>query len=487
LSALAVLATLAACGEQGLPPDAGSGKRADAGIDPVEHCGLVSPFGSDLENYDALVECLRSEAEESVMRDAVATFVALAESREGFPLVGAERVVFVYVRSAQYDREDDARPEEDFNPGRRREPVRVAGDFNNWDGAAAELQRESGDFFHRSFKMIVAADDRWRYKLVAKDSTGEDVWFSDPLSRRFDFDENGRISIVRGGDAQGHLETVREVVSQSLGIARDVYLYLPRGYDFGTDRYPVLYMHDGNNLFDTGQPNSAPGTWDVDAVSEAETGAGRVREHLIVGIPNNANRMGEYTHVKESIDGQALGGDGDKYARFVVQELKPLVDARYRTRREREHTAILGSSLGGLISFYIGLKHPEVFKYVGGMSSSFWWGSELGNPTMTDLYAGAADLSTRGQVFYLDSGGGPPLDGCSMEARREGSDNYCDTLRMKAALEAKGIDTYPDDPNAPLLQPENIDIFHWHEPGAEHNEAAWNARMFRPLRLFFRP
>jgi predicted alpha/beta superfamily hydrolase len=444
-------------------------------------------LGSDLENYDALVECLRSEAEESVKREAISTFVATAESREGFPLVGAGRVVFVYVRSAQHDREDDARAEEDFDPGRRREPIRVAGDFNDWDGADAELRRESGDFFHRSFKMIVSADDRWCYKLVAKDSTGEDVWFSDPLSRRFDFDENGRISLVRGGDARGHLEILRDVVSPSLGVARDVYVFVPRGYDFATNRYPVLYMHDGNNLFDISQPNSVFSTWDVDAVSEAETGAGRVREHLIVGIPNNANRMAEYTHVEERIDGQVLGGDGDAYARFIVSELKPLVDARYRTRPERENTAILGSSLGGLISFYIGFKHPEVFKYVGGMSSTFGWGSNLSNPTMIDLYASAADLSTRGQVFYLDSGGGPPEGGCSTVASWEGSDNYCDTLRMKSVLEAKGIDTYPADPNAERLQPEGIDIYHWHEPGAEHNEAAWKARMFRPLRLFFRP
>ena len=261
---------------------------------------------------------------------------------------------------------------------------------------------------------------------------------------------------------------------------------MPRGYDFGSDRYPVLYMHDGNNLFDVAQPQSAGISWDVDGVEELETTAGLVKPHLVVGVPNNANRFGEYTHVQETVEGQRLGGDGAKYGEFLVQELKPLIDARYRTRPEREHTAILGSSLGGLISYYVGLEHPEVFKFVGGMSSTFGWGADLGNQTMMDLYGATSDLAGRGQVYYLDSGGGPE-SGCSMTQAYEGADNYCDTLRMKATLGSKGIDTFPDDPNAEHLTPAGIDIYHWHQDGAPHNEGAWNARLYRPLRLFFRP
>jgi hypothetical protein len=170
-----------------------------------------------------------------------------------------------------------------------------------------------------------------------------------------------------------------------------------------------------------------------------------------------------------------------------VHDLKPRIDARWRTEPGRASTGILGSSLGGLISFYLGLRYPDVFRYVGGMSSTFDWGKiGLTNPTVLDLYSGTADLGTHDQVYYLDSGGGPPASGPCVNPG-DGSDNYCSTTAMVAILGMKGIQTFPLDPNAVPLMPANIDIYHWWEPNAQHNETSWHARVHRPLRLFFRP
>lgn len=456
----------------------------DAGA-PASTCGEVKSAPTDLAAYELLLACLRNPATTQHAQH-VDDFVTAVERRGGFPISTGSELVFVYVRDARYDLDDDSSPDEDFALERRQLPLRVAGEFNAWSATQYELQQEPGEFFHRRLP-LAAGTQRWHYKLIARGPSG-DVWFSDPHSRRFEFDSFGRISLVRGGDQAGHLEWVRAVGSSGLRNTRHLSLYVPPGYDSATAKYPVIYMHDGQNLFDAHQPGAAFGTWDADGVAEAEIAAGRVRKLIIVGIPNTADRMDEYTPVQDTVGGQAVGGKGDLYADFVVNEVKPLVDARYRTLADRDNTAVLGSSLGGVISFHLGLRSPSVFRYVGGMSSTFDWGSGLGNATMIDRYAMTADLAMRGQVFYLDSGGGPPASGpCPNDGPNDGRDNYCETLQMKAALEAKGITTYPLDPNALRLEPADIDIYHWWEPGAPHAESAWNARLFRPLRLFFRP
>ncbi|MBI5548793.1 MAG: alpha/beta hydrolase [Deltaproteobacteria bacterium] len=471
--------------------DAQPGRDAGAGHDAGEtsRCRGVTLQASDLDNYATLLDCLRNPAPEAERIEAVSTFITAVESHDGLPIVGQGQVVFVYVRSADWDGLDDTTPGEAFEPGRRNLPIRVAGDFNSWNVESWVLRQEAANFFHVSVPISPTSATRWGYKLIAKDEAGNDVWFSDPLSRRFVFDASGRLSIVRGDDDQGQLEWIRSVHARRLNVDRSITLYLPRGYDTNpSKRYPVLYMHDGNNLFDAHQPRSASESWEVDETANAEIEAGRVREFIVVGIPNNDNRLGEYTPVADEYEGSTVGGDGELYADFIVSDLKPLIDGRYRTLAGPESTAVLGSSLGGVISFFIGLEHPQTFKYIGGMSSTFDWGSALGNPTLPDQYAEMPDLASRRQVYYLDSGGGPEQDGtCPSDGPNDGRDNYCETLEMKGTLEAAGISTYPLDPNADRLQPDDIDIYHWWQPNAPHSEASWRARMFRPLRLFFRP
>ncbi len=472
--------------DAGAPDSSTDAGITDAG--PVANVCELAAGRSDRALFDQLLLCLRDpNASPSAQRAARDEFVRRIQNLGGFPIVQANAVTFFYVNDPSFDLEDDAHSAEDYDPNLRQQPLRVAGAFNMWDPTSLTMQAEAQEVFHITVPLNPLNYERWGYKLVAKDQGGEDVWFSDPLSKRFDYDPNGRISLVTGGNALGHMELIRDVQATQLSNTRNIYVYLPRGYETSTSTYSVLYMHDGNNIFSPTQPNSAPVSWQADEVIQAEISAQRVTPFIIVGIPNNGDRRSEYTHIPDDVGSGLAGGTAAAYADFIVSDLKPTIDMTYRTRPERESTGVMGSSLGGLVSFYIGLQYPDVFRFVGGMSSTFGWGQfGAGGPDMVQTYAMAANLLGQDQIFYVDSGGGPPSGGCTTSPG-SGSDNYCSTVRMRDTLIAAGITTFPDDPDASPLTPTNIDIMHWWTPDAAHNEAAWNARLHRAFRLFSRP
>ncbi len=168
------------------------------------------------------------------------------------------------------------------------------------------------------------------------------------------------------------LRVFRHLPSNFLPDPRDVTIYLPAGYDAELERrYPVLYLHDGQNLFD---PESAfvPGNhWRVAETADAAIEAGQVEPLIIVGLHNTGGRrLAEYTH---SADRRLGGGEADCYGLLVVKEMLPFINETFRTLTEPEHTGIGGSSLGGLVSLYLGLRYPEVFGRLGVMSPSIWW------------------------------------------------------------------------------------------------------------------
>ncbi len=489
----------ATAGDLPLPQEGGGG--ADARPDAPPPCAAPAAGAADAALFSWLLGCLRSSASATDKQAAIALFVGQLEQGGGLPITQGAQATFVYVRSATYDAEDDqGSSAEDFALSRRRAPIRVAGTFNGWKPDQHTLTEEDGGVFHATLTLKDPADQRVAYKFVASDGGGGDVWFSDPLSRRFGFDDNGRYSLVRGGKTAagtpaGHLEWIRAVSATRLGNSRPVYLYLPPGYEPATtSRYPALYMQDGQNLFDAALAGAA-GSWDLDRVADEEINAGRALPFIAVGVSNTADRFDEYTHTPDTITlGGApltVGGKGGDYLHFVVKELKPLMDARYRTRPGKAYTAIMGSSLGGLIAYYGGYLYPDVFRYVGGMSSTFGWGS-IGqhNATMEDLYRKVSGLSGRGLVYYLDSGDNPQSSAnppsCPTPAGAA-EDNYCETMSFRSLLVSRGVDTFPDDPSAYPLTPAGINICHYYQPDGAHNEAAWSARLFRPLRLFFQP
>lgn len=253
----------------------------------------------------------------------------------------------------------------------------------------------------------------------------------------------------------GHFRSHRQVRSRFLEQSRDVLVYLPPDYEQNlTRRYPVLYMHDGNNLFDRRTAFGGQ-EWQVDERMETLIRAQIIEPVIVVGVYNTPQRMAEYTWEAAEIDGQLQGGQGAQYARFLVEELKPLIDKTYRTRPEREYTAVMGSSLGGLISFYLGLHYPQIFSKIGLMSPSIWWKERA---ILKEVPKLSLDLT-----IWLDMG---TQEGQNPQVMLK------DAQDLAKALEKRGFQHF-----------KNL-AFHIAE-GAGHNEAAWAARLEHPLRFFY--
>ena len=149
-----------------------------------------------------------------------------------------------------------------------------------------------------------------------------------------------------------------------LHSTKKIWIYLPKNYDATKKKYPVIYMHDAQNLFDT--KTSAVGEWNVDEKLDSLNA-----QVIIVGIEHgNDKRIAELTPYKNAKYG---GGNADNYLEFIVKTLKPEIDTKYRTKPNARNTAIMGSSLGGLVSYYATLKYPEIFGKTGVFSPSFWF------------------------------------------------------------------------------------------------------------------
>lgn len=172
--------------------------------------------------------------------------------------------------------------------------------------------------------------------------------------------------------AQG-ADTARVVISKinmpQLGRERTIRVYLPAGYATSNRKYPVLYMHDGQNLF-AGNTSFA-GSWLIDSLLKTMPAD---KQMIVVGIDNEGKyRMAEYN----AYESKYARPEGDAYIEFIAKTLKPHIDSLYRTKKEAKHTAIAGSSMGGLISMYAAVKHPDVFGVAGVFSPSFWIAPKL--------------------------------------------------------------------------------------------------------------
>ncbi len=164
----------------------------------------------------------------------------------------------------------------------------------------------------------------------------------------------------------------RQFHSRFLSADRDIIVYVPEGYDAqAARRYPVLYLHDGQNLFDGRTSYIAGCSWKIHETADLVIAAGNVEPLIIVGIYNTGiERLLEYTPTPDSGLG---GGEAPLYGRLLIEELKPFIDRHYRTLGGPEHTGLGGSSLGGLVSLYLGLEHPGVFGKLAVLSPSVWW------------------------------------------------------------------------------------------------------------------
>ncbi len=258
-----------------------------------------------------------------------------------------------------------------------------------------------------------------------------------------------------GGSLSGDFRLHAQVRSSHLKYARDVLVWLPPGYAQNpTQRYGVLYVHDGNNLFDR-RTTFGGVEWQLDERAGQLMRDGKITPTIVVGIYNSPGRMEEYTWYPDTVDGKTFGGEGQSYADFVVKELKPLIDRQYRTQPDKAHTGIMGSSLGGLISFYTARAYPEVFGQVGMLSPSVWWKNEQAT---RDIAGFPQDVKV-----WVDMG---TREGRNPDAMLQTAKNFVQ------GLEQTGFQHF-----------QNL-AFHVEE-GADHSEAAWAARVGRPLQFFY--
>ena len=160
-----------------------------------------------------------------------------------------------------------------------------------------------------------------------------------------------------------------EIDAPQLLCKKKIWVYLPKSYALNLDKkYPVIYMHDAQNLFD--KSTAYAGEWNVDETLDSINA-----NVIIIGIEHgNERRLDELTPFKNAKYG---GGNGDKYLDFIVKTLKPYIDTTYRTKPSKSNTAVFGSSLGGLISYYGALKYPEVFGKIGVFSPAFWYSNDI--------------------------------------------------------------------------------------------------------------
>jgi len=177
-----------------------------------------------------------------------------------------------------------------------------------------------------------------------------------------------------------------------LGRTRKIWIYIPADYATTQDRYPVIYMQDGQNLFD--DYTAYAGEWNVDETLDDLIKSG-TPPCIVVGIDNGPQRMTEYNPYTFEKFGK---GEGDQYVDFLTNTLKPFVDNNFRTISDKKNTIIVGSSMGGLISYYAMLKYPEVYGNAGIFSPSFWIAEKIKN--LTDL----TRSTFNGKVFFYIGG-----------------------------------------------------------------------------------
>ncbi len=230
---------------------------------------------------------------------------------------------------------------------------------------------------------------------------------------------------------------------------RQLRLYLPPGYATSNKRYPVLYMHDGQNLFDNA--TAYAGEWKVDETLDALAREGRL-EMIVVGIDNGQDkRMTELN----AWDNERIGkGEGREYTDFIVKTVKPMIDRQYRTLPGREHTAIMGSSMGGLASHYALVQYPQVFSKAGVFSPAYW----TAQPSFD--FVAAKPVPKDARVFLL-------------MGEKEGPQMNADVKRMAEVVKKTG------HPAANTV----LKIV----PGAEHNEAFWAGELREALLWMFAP
>ncbi len=258
----------------------------------------------------------------------------------------------------------------------------------------------------------------------------------------------------------GNIQSHPDFESKILGNRRDVLVYLPPGYRRArTRRFPVLYLNDGQNVFD--DATSFGGIeWGVDETAQRLVQQQLIEPIIIVAVANLGEaRIHEYAPSRGQLDGEKRKrskGLLRHYGRFLSDELKPFIDARYRTLSAAEHTGLGGSSLGGLATLALGLWFPNVFRRLAVMSPSIWWDDCV-------IYRIIEELDEEAKLplkIWLDTGTNEP--------------GWERTRVLRDALVEKGWRLHDD-------------LHYFEAEGADHSESAWGHRIDPVLRFLYPP
>lgn len=257
----------------------------------------------------------------------------------------------------------------------------------------------------------------------------------------------------------GNFHWIENFRSQHLPSERLVTVYLPPGYyDDPSRRYPVLYLQDGQNLFDP-QRAYVPGEiWHAHSTARHLVRTGEISPLIVVGIDHaGPGRIDEYTPTQDLRSRR--GGKAKAYGRMLVEELKPLIDQRFRTMPEACHTGLGGSSLGGLLTLYLGFRLPHVFGRLAILSPSLWWDRKI------MLQRLRANIHRRRSWIWLDIG------------TREGrffQQTVSNTRTLRDELVKRGWK-------------EGHNLRYFEDPGATHSEGAWAHRFPEVLKFLYPP
>lgn len=345
-------------------------------------------------------------------------------------------------------------------------PICITGnlpELSSWSGAGIKLKEIGPNLF--SFSRNFVADTRLEFKFtrgsfatVEKTGKGYEkpnrqlVATNKPLSVKLEVEAwaDQLDDAAYKPQITGNHKVLPQLKSKFLAPARDVIVWLPPTYSENRKkRYPVIYMHDGGNLFDPG--TSFGGVdWGIDEAMSAGISQGALKEALVVAIGNTSERMSEYTPFP---DPKHHGGDGENYAKFLVEELKPKIDKEFRTLPDRDNTFIGGSSLGGLISLYIGISRGDCFSGIIAMSPSIWWA----NGGIIEWLLKNGVENYHGKI-WVDMG------------TREGEEAISFSRRLNESIKTQ----------APGLKGFTYREF----SGATHSEGSWKLRMPMVLRHF---
>jgi predicted alpha/beta superfamily hydrolase len=331
-------------------------------------------------------------------------------------------------------------------------PIGVAGDWNGWSPTALVTAPVCGTDLTIAVGAVPSGFHT--YKLV-----DGDTWSLDPQDPAFAYDDftgnpDHRNSVLDTPDSgRGHLVDFGQQCSSALGNCREITAYLPPGYGATDATYPVLFMHDGQNVWDDHTCCFGHTGWEINVTLDAEIAAGKVAPIIVIAAGNTTNRNNEY-----GLDATTM----EAFMDFQVHELQPAALAKVRGDGKR--VAIAGSSLGGLVSMELGLRYPDTYASIASLSGAFWPGLD----THTALLDQLPTMGKQPVSIYVDSGGDPTDD----------SDGAQDTIDVRDELVTLGWQR-SDSPAC------TTDLCYYREPGATHDELAWKARAYRFLEYLF--